>query len=319
MKTDTPTKAREIAAAYGLRLLALAVATAWQAAPALAAERAVATVEHVQAPAWLIRQGVERPLAPGMALQSGDSLRTGEEARAYVVLADGSRIKLAESARSTLYSRSLNPAKFFRGALDIVAGAFRYTTARLQRQRPDLAIRVGTATIGIRGTDLWGKTDREGDLVALLDGQIDVTHAGTTTELTRPLSYFDAPRGQQAAVKDLDMATLKTLARQTEIEPGDGATQVQGPWQLRIADAPTQGEALELYDRLRDAGYVVRIRPYDPRPRPKADGAEASSPAGSARNWRYRVLAPGFANEREANAAALRLKKRLGLTAVAMR
>ena len=60
---------------------------------------APATVELVQAPAWLERDGRSQPLAPGMELRSGDLVRTGTGARAYLMLAEGSRVKLGESAR----------------------------------------------------------------------------------------------------------------------------------------------------------------------------------------------------------------------------
>jgi hypothetical protein len=52
-----------------------------------------------------------------------------------------------------------------------------------RRAHGEVSIRVGTATIGIRGTDVWGKTDKDGDLVALLEGRIDITRAGQVTEM----------------------------------------------------------------------------------------------------------------------------------------
>jgi hypothetical protein len=104
----------------------------------------------------------------------------------------------------------MRPERSFRGALDIVAGAFRFTTGKLKKTLPrEVAIRVGTATIGIRGTDIWGKTDKDGDLVALIQGRIEITRAGQATELAQAMTYFDAPAGQAAAVKPLDMETLR--------------------------------------------------------------------------------------------------------------
>ena len=112
----------------GLAVFASAFAILWLSpSSALAMPMPAATVEAVQAPAWLDRNGTTRPLAAGMEIKNGDILRTGEGARAYLMLAEGSRVKLAESARFVFHSRSLNPAKRFRGALDVAAGAFRYT------------------------------------------------------------------------------------------------------------------------------------------------------------------------------------------------
>lgn len=259
---------------------------------------APATVEVVQAPAWRDRNGFTLPLAAGMQLQSGDVVRTGPGARAYLMLAEGSRVKLGEAAQFSLHSRSLQPEKFFRGALEVLSGPFRFTTGRLKKTLPrELAIRVGTSTIGIRGTDLWGRTDKDGDLVALLEGRIEIMRAGQATEMAQPMTYYDAPRDQAAAVKPLDPEVFRMLARQTEILPGDGAARAKGRWHVRAGLAPSEEAALELYDRVRDAGFAARVRPR---------AAEGSG-------WRYEVLLPGFVSAAEAEHAAARLKGATGL------
>jgi hypothetical protein len=58
-----------------------------------------AVVEAVQMPAWVERGGGRMPLAPGMALQSDDDLRTGADARLLLKLAEGSAVKLGENAQ----------------------------------------------------------------------------------------------------------------------------------------------------------------------------------------------------------------------------
>jgi len=269
----------------------LAFFVALPAAPAFAA--AAATVEAVQAPAWRDRGGLTVPLAPGMELKGGDVLRTGPGARAYVLLAEGSRVKLGEGARFALHTRSTQPEKYFRGALDILAGAFRFTTGKLGKTRPrELAIRVGTATIGIRGTDLWGRTDKDGDLVALLEGSIEITRAGQVTELGQPMTYFDAPAGKAAEVKTLDAETFVKFARQTDILAGDGASRTKGKWSVLAGVASTEAAALEIYDDARDAGFAARIRPR------QAEGE----------NWRYEVLVGRYPSAAEAEVAAARLQ-----------
>lgn len=253
---------------------------------------APATVEAVQAPAWRDRDGLAVPLAAGMELKSGDVVRTGPGARAYLMLAEGSRVKLGEGARFALHSRSTQPEKVFRGALDVLAGAFRFTTGKLKKALPrDVAIRVGTATIGIRGTDLWGRTNADGDMVALLEGRIEIIRGGQATALAQPLTYYDAPRGQAATVKTLDPEVFKTLARQTEILPGDGASRSKGKWRVLAGTAASEEAALELYDQVREAGFAARIRPR------QSEGE----------GLRYEVLAGVFASADEAGVAAARL------------
>lgn len=265
-------------------------------APVFAA--AAATVEAVQSPAWRDRDGITSPLAAGMELKSGDLVRTGPGARAYLMLAEGSRVKLGEGARFSFHSRSLRPEKSFRAALDILAGAFRFTTGTLKKTLPrDVAIRVGTATVGIRGTDLWGRTDKDGDMVALLEGRIEITRAGQATELAQPLTYYDAPRGQAAAVKVLDPELFKQLARQTEILAGDGAARTKGSWRVVAGDAASEEAALELYDRIREAGFAARIKPRE------VEGE----------GLRYELQLGGYASAAEAEIAAARLKAATGL------
>ncbi|NJD33474.1 MAG: hypothetical protein FIA96_01300 [Betaproteobacteria bacterium] len=265
-------------------------------APAQAA--AAATVEVVQSPAWRDRDGFTEALAAGMELKSGDVVRTGPGARAYLMLAEGSRVKLGETAQFTFQTQSLRPEKSFRAALDIVAGAFRFTTARLKKALSrDVAIRVGTATVGIRGTDIWGKTDQDGDLVALIEGRIEITRAGQTSELTQPMTYFDAPTGKAAEVKSLDLETFVKLARQTEIMAGDGAARARGKWRVMAGTATNEEAALELYDRIREAGFAARIRPR------QAEGG----------GWNYELRLDGYASAAEAEVTAARLQAATGL------
>lgn len=287
-----------------LNRLCAALATGILLLSTAASATAPATVELVQAPAWVDRAGRTLPLAPGMELRSGDLVRTGNGARAYLLLAEGSRVKLGEAARFSLHTRSMQPQKSFRGALDVVAGAFRFTTSKLKKSLPrDLAIRVGTATIGIRGTDVWGKTDKDGDLVALLEGRIEITRGGQSTEMSQAMSFYDAPAGKPAEVKPLDLETFARLARQTDIVAGDGAAGRKGRWSILAGTATSQEAALEIYDQVRDAGYAARMRPL---------AAESGA-------WNYEVAIGGFATRAEAETAAARLKAATELKPVVRR
>lgn len=287
-----------------LNLLRAALATGIMLAATSSLARAPATVELVQAPAWVDRAGRTLPLAPGMELQNGDLVRTGGGARAYLMLAEGSRVKLGEAARFSLHTRSTEPRKTFRGALDVIAGAFRFTTAKLKKSPTrDLAIRVGTATIGIRGTDVWGKTDKDGDLVALLEGRIEITRGGQSTEMSQAMTFYDAPAGKAAEVKSLDRDTFVRLARQTDILAGDGAAGSEGKWSILAGSAASQEAALEIYDQVREAGFAAKVRPR------AVEGGDLS----------YEVMVRGFASAAEAQVAAARLKAATELKPVVSR
>ncbi len=275
----------------------------WFAAPAWAVPQAV--VSAVQMPGWLTRGEQTMPLAPGMEVRNGDVLKTGEGARAHLKLADGSTVKLGESARLTFYARGLNPARLFRGALDVATGAFRFTSDLLRRvQGRDVTIRVGTATIGVRGTDVWGRSNDQDDIVCLIEGKVEVSHAGDTVALDQPLSFFVAPKGQPAKpVAAVDPAQLAIWARQTDIQPGGGAARADGRWSLLLGRYAGQAEALAVYDRVRDAGYPARIR----------------LTPGESGDWNYEVRLAGFPTADEASAAARWLKAGTGIDGTPLR
>lgn len=259
-----------------------------------------AAIDAVQMPAWLERGDRVLPLAPGLEVKSGDRLRTGEGARAYLKLPEGSIVKLGESAQLTFHAEAA--PSIFKAALDVATGAFRFTTSALQKLRKrDVSIRVGTATIGIRGTDVWGKSDKDNDLVMLIEGHVEVTPAvGEALELKDPMTVFTAPKGGAAA--PIMLATpdeLKVRARETDIRPGDGSARRGGRWSLLLGSVAEEPSALELYDQVRQAGYAVRIRP-----RRVESGA-----------LQYDVLLSGYANEAEAAAAAARVKASLAIDA----
>jgi hypothetical protein len=211
-------------------------------------------------------------------------------------------VKLGENANFTFFSRSLKPQSIFKGWFDVAAGAFRFTTGALRKVKArEVSIRVGTATVGIRGTDVWGKTDATRDLVMLIEGHVDVDHtSGRTIAMMQPLTAFVAPKGgAQPAVETVSEEDFRTRARETEIEAGDGAARSGGKWKLLLGSHATQAAALEQYDIARGEGFGVSVAPH------RADGG----------GWNYDVVLKGFPDEAEAMKTAGRLKAATGIEA----
>jgi cell division septation protein DedD len=240
-------------------LLALAAPQAKAAAAAL--------IEGMQMPAWVERTvlgGVRRaPLAPGVELRSGDEVRTGPGARLTIKLAEGSVVKLGEKASMRIAELAPDRAGVFAAALSVVEGAFRFTTDVLAKpRRRDVSIRVATVTAGIRGTDLWGKSGAERQIVCLIEGKIEVGAEGEApVTMDQPRQFYQRDKGQTQPVGFVDPVQLAQWARETEIAEGAGAARLGGKWRVTLARARTQAAALELYDRLRDAGYPAGINP----------------------------------------------------------
>ncbi len=282
-----------------MKKIMTAVALFGLAIAASAAPQAV--VDAVQAPAWRDRDGRAEPLAPGMELRSRDRIRTGEGSRVYLRLADGSTVKLGEHGE--LLAERLGPSErqFFSAALNVAKGAFRFTTDKLRKlSRRDVTIRVATVTAGIRGTDIWGKTEPERDFVCLLEGRITVSHQdGDSREMSEPLTFYVAPRNQPPrGIEAADPETVKKWAAETEIQAGAGVTRRGGKWKLLLASIDGQQAALEVYDRVAGAGYAAAIRPRI---------------VGEA--IRYEILLRNLASKGEAEVLAAKVKARLGLEA----
>jgi hypothetical protein len=262
-----------------------------------------AVVEGVQMPAWVERTepgAVKRvPLAPGMELKPGDELKTGAGARVYVKLAEGSLVKLGENASLRLLDLVPERTGLFRAALNVLEGAFRFTTEAISRERRrDVRITVATVTAGIRGTDLWGKSSKDREIVCLIEGRIEVGAAGETpVTMDQPRQFYQRDKGKTQPIGFVDPKQLAEWARETEIEAGRGAARRGGKWKVILARSPSQADALSLYDRVREAGYAAEIRPVK----------EGEGHA-------YLVRIGHLPSKAEAEALAARLRGRHGVT-----
>jgi hypothetical protein len=222
-----------------------------------------AVVEAVQYPAWLERGGNAVPLTPGTPLQPQDRLRTGANARVQLKMAEGSAVKLGENAQF-VFEKSENRG-IFRATLAVISGAFRFTTDALRKnQRRDISIKVMNVTAGIRGTDLWGKSTRERDLVCLLEGKISVGAEGhPTVTMDQPLDFYQKPRDGAPVVAKVDPKQIEEWARETEISADGAAARAGGKWRVVAATSLTRDEALALNRTLRSNGYPSEVAGRD--------------------------------------------------------
>ena len=261
-----------------------------------------AVVEAVQMPAWVERGGASIPLAPGMELRDRDRLRTGAKSKLLLKMREGSFVRLGENGTLLLDRMAEGGDRIFAAALNVLQGAFRFTTDVLQAQRRrNINITIATVTAGIRGTDVWGKAASDKDIVCLIEGKIEVQRgAEQAFQMDQPLSFYIAPRGAPALpVAPVDPKQLEIWSAETQIAPGAGAAQRGGKWKVIAASVDTQADALRLYDALRAAGYAAGILPvlraekltYDVRLVQLPSKAEAETLAGAIRG-KMGVTAP---------------------------
>lgn len=260
-----------------------------------------AMVDSVQMPAWVERFGKRVPLQPGQVLHNHDRVMTGEQGRVVIALAEGSAVKLGEQAQLDLNALGRRDGGVYTAALDVVRGAFRFTTGIFSGLGGKRAVnvRVVTLTAGIRGTDLWGSADGERDLVCLLEGRITVLHAlDTPRELSEPGSFYVARKGEAPeAVGKVEAGQLAQWAAQTEVQPGTGYARRGGKWVVELVTVDNAADALSLYDRIRAAGYAVQIKPL----------------AAAGGQYLYRLRITQLPNAAEAAALSKKLQTSFGL------
>lgn len=231
------------------------LALAMLLAPAAWAQHA--KVEAVQYPAWLERGGQAVPLTPGITLQSRDRVRTGDNARVQLRLSEGSTIKLGERAQFQI-ERTADRG-VFEATMSVIAGAFRFTGQALGKKR-DIAIKVRNTTAGIRGTDLWGKSTDERDIVCLIEGKISVGTTGhPTVTLDQPLDFYQKPRDAPPQVAKVDRRQIEIWAAETEIAPDGAAARAGGRWRVVAGVYANRDTALKLNRTLRTNGYPATV------------------------------------------------------------
>lgn len=229
----------------------------------LAQAQSAAVVEGVQLPAWVQRGAEQLPLQPGMELVGGDRLKTGSSGKLLVRMAEGSHVKLGVNA--SLNFKELQPAPaggVFNGFLRVLNGAFRFTTSALgNRKRRNIQVQVGVATAGIRGTDIWGKSDKQRDLICLIEGQIDVSRENEApVNMNKPLTVYTAPRA--AAADPLWTVSNQELAQwavETELDNGQGILLESGEYIVYLASSSKRARAQAFAEQIRAAGYPAEV------------------------------------------------------------
>jgi hypothetical protein len=234
--------------------------------PAYAASQSLLTVESVLSPAWVERANGRRdPLAAGMVLNSKEKVHTGDGGRALLRLAEGSAVKIGESALvalDDLAQKDSAKGDIVSASLEVVRGAFRFTTGLLAKSNAqrDVRVKVNVITAGIRGTDVWGKAEGERDIVCLLDGRITVSHGAAQFEMTEPNSFYIAPRkGTAKPPSSVSVQQVRDWSAETEINPREGASRSGGPLSVTAAFSSDERAAAAQRDKLRESGFPAML------------------------------------------------------------
>lgn len=220
----------------------------------------------VQAPAWVERDGRGIGARPGMVLLAGDVLHTGARGRVHIDTPDGSIVKLGSDGilgLNQLGLRAQQQDTVFEGVMNVVKGAFRFTTRLAGRaNRRDVRVRIGVVTAGVRGTDIWGKSADDKDLVCLLEGQISVTSDGASEQtMADPLTFYVVPKGAPPnPIAPVDPnKVINEWAPQTEMAPDGSAMSAEGRFKVVLMSRTSLHAAEWIAETLSGQGYPAEV------------------------------------------------------------
>ena len=283
-----------------MAMLRFFLVCAFMALSHAAAAQVAATVDGVQMPAWIERAGVRSPLLPGMELKPGDKVITGGDSRAVIKLSEGSVVKLG--ANGQLRFVELNATQqLFKGVLDVLEGAFRFTTdvAGKNRKR-EVSIRASQVTTGIRGTDVWGRSRAGNEIVCLIEGAVEVVAQGEAPlRLDQALQFYRRIDGKTQPVGTVEKAQLEQWSAETDLQQGKAVARAGGRVTLELGRFDSRATAIGVREEVRKAGYPAVMTPirgkaqttYLVRIRQLASRAEASALAEQLRG-KYGVMEP---------------------------
>jgi hypothetical protein len=140
----------------------------WQIPPGVRAE-----VESIDGSASRISDTGDAPISAGDQLNEGDHLRTSGGARAMLRLSDGSTVEVNERSVLSVRARGRNMTVAVDNGAVIVQAAKR-TSGHLYVKTPD-------CRVAVTGTVFSVNAGIKGSRVAVLEGTVHVTHAGTET------------------------------------------------------------------------------------------------------------------------------------------
>jgi hypothetical protein len=154
--------------------------------PAQAQQTRVGEAVLVQNEVARIAGSLSMPISVGDGLMRDETVRTGVESAAKLVMADSTNLAIGPNASITLDRTIFNDEHSYREiAIKLATGAFRFVTGHSAKAA--YTIKTPVASIGVRGTVLDILSQQGKTTVVLQEGASRVCAiGGACTELTNP-------------------------------------------------------------------------------------------------------------------------------------
>lgn len=217
-------------------------------------------------------EGNERALARGVAVRTGDILRTGERDRLQLRFSDGARLAMRPDSEISVdayaFSEAAAPSEMQVG-MSLNRGGFRTITGGIADRNPS-SYRVQTpfAVIGVRGTDWSAVIDDLGDgdnlILGVNDGAIFAENNAGSIDLGDGADFdfavvrsFDEPPEGLESMPPALQATMETPIPGADDDPTEATTGADDDPEISI------GAAGDDADGDAEGAVLLRLAAYD--------------------------------------------------------
>ena len=131
---------------------------------------------------------IGRDLAAGDDVFLNDEVRTGTRTKAQVLLQDESVFSMGPGS-SVVFDEFVYDPGAGDGSLTarLVGGSMRFVSGKIAKQAGDkVSLKVGKASIGIRGTEILARHSAMGSRLVLLSGEMEISSPAGTVTIARP-------------------------------------------------------------------------------------------------------------------------------------
>jgi ferric-dicitrate binding protein FerR (iron transport regulator) len=197
-----------------MRLLIILVVTLGMTGQAAANQPVSGVVAVSTGPMKAFSQAIGRDLSAGDDVYLNDEVETGKKTRAQVLLRDESVFSLAPSSKVVFDAFVFDPLAE-EGVLEasLIKGGMRFVSGQLAKNTPEnIKIKAGSATVGIRGTEIMATHGDTGSTFVLLSGAMEIQTAAGIQLINRSGFGIDvSPEGMLGTVREVPLAEINAI------------------------------------------------------------------------------------------------------------